>query len=43
MGNDPMRQLYNLQDDIGEKRNLAEEYPEKADELRDLLETVRNQ
>ena len=43
MGNDPMRQLYNLQEDIGEKRNLAEEYPEKADELRDLLETVRNQ
>ncbi len=30
-------ELYNLKDDIGEKRNLIDDYPEKAKELHDLL------
>lgn len=37
-GNSPEEQLYNLREDIGEKHNLASEYPEKVKELRDLLE-----
>ena len=35
-------ELYNLEDDIGEKRNLAAEMPGKADELRNLLVRWRN-
>ena len=31
-------ELYNLRTDIGEKKNLAEEHPEKVEELRNLLE-----
>jgi len=30
--------LYNLKDDIGEKRNLAAQYPERVDRLKQLLE-----
>lgn len=41
MGNDPVRQLYNLREDAGERHNLAEEYPLKADSLREMLEMVR--
>lgn len=42
MGNDPQRQLYDLRSDIGERRNLADEHPTKADELHDLLEAVKS-
>ena len=31
-------ELYNLKDDIGEKRNLAAQYPERVDRLKQLLE-----
>jgi len=34
-------QLYNLNEDVGEKSNLAEKYPEKVKELETLLETIK--
>ncbi|QPH39042.1 sulfatase family protein [Pedobacter endophyticus] len=36
-GNLPTAQLYNLTDDLGEKNNVAEKYPEKVKELEALL------
>jgi arylsulfatase A-like enzyme len=40
-GNDTHEQLYNLKDDIGEKNNLAEKFPEKVMELQKELEKIR--
>ena len=40
-GNDPMPQLYNLKNDIGEKNNLAEKYPDIVNKLSDLLKKIR--
>jgi arylsulfatase A len=40
-GNDLTPQLYNLKDDIGEKNNLAEKYPDKVNELKKLLEKIK--
>ncbi len=40
-GNLPTPQLYNLKDDIGEKNNLAEKYPEIIKELQDLLQQIK--
>ncbi|MES2776530.1 MAG: arylsulfatase [Bacteroidota bacterium] len=40
-GNAPTAQLYNLGDDIGEKNNLAEKYPEKIKEMAALLESIK--
>ncbi len=40
-GNDPMPQLYNLKNDIGEKNNLAEQYPDLVNELRELLNKIK--
>lgn len=37
-GNSPSPQLYNLKDDIGEKNNLANTYPDKVKELDQLLQ-----
>lgn len=37
----PHPQLYNLKNDIAEKENLAEKHPEKVEELKKILETVR--
>ncbi len=39
--NDPKPQLYNLKDDIGETKNLAEKYPEKAKELAAKLDAIK--
>ncbi|MCA1761191.1 MAG: sulfatase-like hydrolase/transferase, partial [Bacteroidales bacterium] len=36
-------ELYNLKEDISEKNNLAESYPEKRDELLNLLENWRQE
>jgi arylsulfatase A-like enzyme len=41
LGNAPDYQLYNLEDDIGQQDNLAEENPEKLKEMVDLFESVR--
>ena len=40
-GNNPNPQLYNLKTDIGERNNLAEQYPEKVRELKILLDKIR--
>ena len=37
-GNAPIEQLYNLKKDRGEKNNLAEQYPEKVEKLKAILE-----
>lgn len=37
-GNSTAPQLYNLNDDLGEKNNLAKKYPKMVKELSDLLE-----
>ncbi|MEJ7740258.1 MAG: arylsulfatase [Chitinophagaceae bacterium] len=42
LGNNPLPQLYNFKNDIGEKNNLAEKYPEKVKELESLLLSVKN-
>ena len=34
----PSLELYNLADDLGERHNLAEEMPEKAEQLRRKLQ-----
>ncbi len=39
----PENILYNLKTDIGEKQNVAEEYPEKVEELRKLLIKLINE
>ncbi len=43
MGHDPQPQLYNLQDDLGEKTNLAAQNPEKVKEMKALLQRIRQQ
>jgi hypothetical protein len=40
-GNFPGPQLYDLNKDIGEKNNLADQYPDKVKELSDLLNEVK--
>ena len=40
LGNSPKDQLYNLADDRGEKRNLAEEQVQKTEELKNRLEEI---
>lgn len=40
-GNAKEPQLYNLKKDIGEKNNLAQQYPDKVKELATLLEVIR--
>ena len=42
-GNLPLPQLYNLADDVGEKINLAEKYPERVKELAALLDKLKGQ
>ena len=41
MGNDPEPQLYNLKDDIGEKHNLASQFPDRVQRMTALLEGIR--
>jgi arylsulfatase A-like enzyme len=41
LGNDPNPQLYNLSEDIGEKRNVAGQFPAKVQELADELKRIR--
>lgn len=40
-GNDPLPQLYNLKNDIGEKYNLASDNPHIVIELTDLLQSIK--
>ncbi|MES2773853.1 MAG: arylsulfatase [Bacteroidota bacterium] len=41
LGNDPKPQLYNLTDDPGETKNLAEMYPEKVTEMKLRLDNIK--
>ena len=43
LGNDPAPQLYNLSTDLGEKNNLAGQYPERIEELAGMLKQIREQ
>ena len=40
---DDHKELYNLKEDIGETTDLAEEYPERAEELFQLLDQWRQE
>jgi len=40
-GNNPNPQLYNLKDDIGETRNLAEKYPKRVKEMASKLQAIK--
>jgi len=42
MGNSPKPQLYNIETDIHEEHNLAEENPEKIKELADILKKIKD-
>jgi len=41
LGNDPKTQLYNLADDPGETKNLADVYPERVAEMKLKLDNIR--
>jgi arylsulfatase A-like enzyme len=41
-GNDPLPQLYNLKDDLGERNNVATEHPAILKDLTDLLQRIKN-
>jgi arylsulfatase A-like enzyme len=43
LGNLKEPQLYNLNRNRGEKKNLANQYPEKVKELQEMLEKIKNQ
>jgi len=43
LGNDTVPQLYNLEEDVGEKVNLATDYPGKIVELSVLLDELKEQ
>lgn len=41
LGNSTLPQLYNLKEDIGERNNLADKYPDKVRELQEQLNMIR--
>ena len=41
LGNSTLPQLYNLKADMGETKNLADEFPQKVDQLRSLLSKIK--
>ena len=43
LGNNPLPQLYDLQNDLGEKNNLAAQKPEITNELASLLQKIKAQ
>jgi arylsulfatase A-like enzyme len=42
LGNDPQPQLYNLKDDIGERKNVAAEQPRVVKEIAAMLAKIRD-
>jgi arylsulfatase A-like enzyme len=43
MGNNPQPQLYNLKDDLGEKNNVATQYPQRVTEMAARLQKIKQQ
>lgn len=43
LGNHPTAQLYNLADDPGETKNLAEIYPDRVNEMKQQLDKIKQQ
>lgn len=41
LGNDPKPQLYNLANDPGETKNLADVYPERVNEMKSMLDKIK--
>lgn len=41
LGNDPKPQLYNLTTDLGEKHNVADQYPDRVLQLKQQLQQIR--
>ncbi|GAB3714369.1 arylsulfatase [Spirosoma flavus] len=41
LGNNPKPQLYNLTDDIGEKKNVADQHPDRVQQLKQELDKIR--
>jgi len=41
LGNDPQPQLYDLRNDLAERHNLADEHPQRVQEMAALLEKIR--
>ena len=41
LGNSAEFQLYNLEDDIGEQKNLAKSHPEKLKEMIESFQNIR--
>ncbi len=42
LGNNPEPQLYNLKEDVGETKNMAEANPKKLKELEGILKSIKN-
>lgn len=42
LGNAPKPQLYNLSTDLGEKQNVAEQYPDRVQQMKERLQKIRN-
>ena len=43
LGNSKSYQLYNLEEDLGQQNNLAEENPEKLEEMIAVFEKIRGE
>ncbi len=41
LGNSTEPQLYNLADDPGDTKNLAADFPDKVNEMKSLLEKIK--
>lgn len=42
LGNNPKPQLYQLDNDAGEKKNVADQYPARVQQLKQQLDAIRN-
>jgi arylsulfatase A-like enzyme len=42
LGNDPNPQLYNLSSDVGERKNLASQYPDRVQQMQQQLDRIRS-
>jgi arylsulfatase A-like enzyme len=42
LGNDPTPQLYNLSNDLGERKNVANQYPDRVQQMKQQLDIIRS-